>query len=105
MEAGSMEAVSMDALDFAHARGCRTVQINMSPYLGRPDFSGLGARTGPRRIDLVSVADLLRNSVVYAPHSSLQDIKRVPYGFSPAHDMAEVPQFRFEFRQAEKGRE
>ena len=61
----------MDGVVIEHARGCGTVQINMSPYLGRPDFSGLGKRTGPRRIDLVSVADLLRNSVVYAPHSSL----------------------------------
>jgi asparagine synthetase B (glutamine-hydrolysing) len=105
MDAVSIDAVGADAVDVAHGRGCSTVQINMSPYLGRPDFSGLGKRTGPRRIDLVSVADLLRNSVVYAPHSSLQDIKLVPYGFSPDHDMADSPQFRFEFRHAEKGGE
>jgi asparagine synthetase B (glutamine-hydrolysing) len=95
----------MDVVDLSDAEGGRPVQINMSPYLGRPDFSGLGKRSADRRIDLVSVADLLRNSVVYAPHSSLQDIKLVPYGFSPEHDMAASPPFRFPFHHAEKGRE
>jgi asparagine synthase (glutamine-hydrolysing) len=95
----------MDALDLAVPRGRRTVQINVSPYLGRPDFSGLLQRSRPGRIDLVSLADLLRNSVVYAPHSSLQDIKLVPYGFSPDHDMAASPEFRYEFKHANKGKE
>jgi asparagine synthase (glutamine-hydrolysing) len=95
----------MDAVDVADARGRSTMQINMSPYLGRPDFSGLGKRGGARRIDLVSMADLLRNSVVYAPHSSLQDIKLVPYGFSPEHDMEDRPEFRYEFKHANKGKE
>lgn len=79
------------------------MQITMSPYLGRPDFSGLHKRSAASSIDLVSVADLLRNSVVYAPHSSLEDIKLVPFGFSPDHDMQASPKFQFDFRHAEKG--
>jgi asparagine synthetase B (glutamine-hydrolysing) len=92
----------MDLVDAKRAGGHTTVQIIVSPYMGRPDFSGLGKRSDKSRIDLVSVADLLRNSVVYAPHSSLQDIKLVPYGFSPDHDMGDRPEFRYEFKHANK---
>ena len=37
------------------------MQITMSPYYGEPDFSVLAeGRIAEKRIDLISVADLLR---------------------------------------------
>ena len=81
----------------------RPTQITMSPYYGRPDFSGLSEGHGTSRaIDLVSVADILRNAFVYPPHSIFEDIKLVTFGFSPGHDMARAPQFHFRFRDAGK---
>lgn len=77
------------------------MQITMSPYYGNPDFSPLADRSqGPRRMDPVSVADLLRNGFVYPPHSILEDVKLVTYGFSPLQDMHTAPEFRFKFRAA-----
>jgi asparagine synthetase B (glutamine-hydrolysing) len=79
------------------------LQIMMSPYYGRPDFSGLsGASTSPRQIDFVSVADLLRNAFVYPPHSIFEDTKLVTFGFSPAQDMRVSPEFHFKFRDSGK---
>ena len=67
----------------------RPTQITMSPYYGRPYFSGLSEGHGTSRaIDLVSVADILRKAFVYPPHSIFDDIKLVTFGFSPGHDMA-----------------
>lgn len=81
----------------------RPTQITMSPYYGRPDFSGLADEPGTQRnIDLVSVADILRNAFVYPPHSIFEDIKLVTFGFSPGHDMVREPEFRFRFRDAGK---
>lgn len=77
------------------------MQITMSPYYGKPDFSGLAQDDGvQKRVDLVSVADLLRNAFVYPPHSILTGVKLVTFGFSPQHDMHTAPQFRFKFRNA-----
>lgn len=76
----------------------------MSPYLGRPDFSGLAGHA-EAGIDMVSVADILRNSIVFAPHSILEGIKLVPLGFSPQHDMDVEPRFHFDFRHEEKGKD
>lgn len=74
-------------------------QITMSPYYGKPDFSGLAAgRAGGRRIDAVSVADILRNAFVYPPHSIFEDVKLVTFGFSPRADMRAAPEFHFKFR-------
>jgi asparagine synthetase B (glutamine-hydrolysing) len=77
------------------------LQIVMSPYYGEPDFSPL-ARLGEagRRIDRVSVADLLRNGFVYAPHSIFEGVKIVTHGFDPGHDMYGRPEFRFMFRDS-----
>ena len=74
------------------------MQITMSPYYGKPDFSDIPA--APRRIDAVSVADLLRNAFVYPPHSIYEDVKLVTFGFSPQNDMQVDPTFRFKFRNA-----
>lgn len=74
----------------------RRIQITMSPYYGRPDFSALqGERMD---LDRVSIADLLRNGFVYPPHSVYEDVKVVTYGFNPLHDMHERPEFRYRFR-------
>lgn len=75
------------------------MQITMSPYYGKPDFSGL-AGDGAARIDPVSVADLLRNAFVYPPHSIYEGIKLVTFGFSPEQDMRQAPDFHFKFRNA-----
>lgn len=75
------------------------MQITMSPYYGKPDFSSLAAAPA-QRIDPVSVADLLRNAFVYPPHSIYEGIKLVTFGFSPEQDMHTAPRFRFKFRNA-----
>nr|WP_295379758.1 asparagine synthase-related protein [Pseudoxanthomonas sp.] len=75
------------------------MQITMSPYYGKPDFSPLAAAPA-QRIDPVSVADLLRNAFVYPPHSIYEGIKLVTFGFSPEQDMHTTPRFRFKFRNA-----
>ncbi len=83
----------------------RRLQITLSPYYGKPDFSALaGQHTGTERIDLVSVADLLRNGFVYAPHSIFEDVKLATFGFDPQHDMHAMPEFRFLFRDSGKRR-
>ena len=81
----------------------RHVQITMSPYYGKPDFSGLaGGGAGTRKVDAVSVADILRNAFVYPPHSIFEGIKLVTFGFSPHADMRDAPEFHFKFRDAGK---
>ncbi|HEU0306531.1 MAG TPA: asparagine synthase-related protein, partial [Lysobacter sp.] len=76
-------------------------QIETSPYEGTPDLSGLASRR-EGRIDAVSVADLLRNSFVYPPHSILEDVKLVTPGFDAGTDMREAPSFRFQFRERDR---
>lgn len=79
------------------------LQITMSPYYGRPDFSAI--EEDPRRpLDRISLADLLRNGFVYPPHSVYEDVKVVTYGFSPLQDMHERPEFRYRFRDVDKSR-
>jgi hypothetical protein len=81
-------------------RGGR-LQIVMSPYYGQPDFSALdGDYAVNATLDRVSIADLLRNGFVYAPHSIFRDVKVVTSGFDPAHDMHASPEFRFMFRES-----
>ena len=77
------------------------VQLTMSPYYGKSDFSPL---SGDRAhvVDLVSIADLLRNGFVYPPHSVFRDVKLVTFSFDPSHDMHADPQFRFVFREDER---
>ena len=80
------------------------LQITMSPYYGKVDFSSLAdiPADGGARLDRVSLADLLRNGFVYAPHSIFEDTKLATFGFNPAHDMHAEPEFRFLFRDSEK---
>ena len=78
------------------------VQTTLSPYSGdSPDFAVIQtALASDSRIDLVSVADLLRNAFVYPPHSILRNVKLVTLGFDAAHDMHGAPRFRFPFRDS-----
>ncbi len=79
------------------------VQITMSPYYGRPDFSAVdGGGRRRSRLDEVSMADLLRNGFVYPPHSVFEDVKLATFGFDPRHDMHDEPQFHFNFRDSGK---
>ena len=86
--------------------GKQHTQITMSPYYGKPDFSGLGTAGAHRkRLDLVSVADLLRNGFVYPPHSIYEDVKLATFGFDPQDDLHDEAEFRFGFRDSGKGAE
>lgn len=84
----------------------KRLQITMSPYYGSPDFSRLtDTKAYRQRLDLVSVADLLRNGFVYPPHSIFEDVKLATFGFDPGNDLHDDPEFRFEFRESDKRRE
>lgn len=81
----------------------RRRQITMSPYYGTPDFSGLSQGPADRgQLDLVSLADLLRNGFVYPPHSIFRDIKVATFGFNPKSDLYRAPVFHFDFRDRGK---
>jgi hypothetical protein len=78
-------------------------QITMSPYFGKPDFSGLvGDRSTHATLDPVSVADLLRNGFIYAPHSIFENVKLATFGFNPQHEVHGGSEFRFDFRDSGK---
>ena len=79
------------------------MHVNLSPYHGKPDFSRLGGRFDGG-IDLVSVADILRNSIVFAPYSTLEGVKQLPLGFAPQQEMDDAPEFHFDFRHREQSR-
>ena len=100
-----MNVSTLDSRSFAPpaAAAAGPKQITMSPYYGTPDFSGLSGGSAPARpIDMVSVADILRNAFVYPPHSIFQDVKLVTFGFSPSQDMHAAPEFHFKFRDSGK---
>jgi hypothetical protein len=78
----------------------QAIQLTMSPWYGVPDFTPMAAGAAERRLDPVSIVDLLRNGFVYPPHSIFQDVKLVTFGFSPQEDMTGTPEFRFRFRRA-----
>ncbi len=89
-----------------HARKGRHMQITMSPFYGKPDFSALTAHSAAReRIDLVSVADILRNAAVFPPHSIFEGTKMATFGFDPNDDMTGRPPFTYRFRESEKATE
>jgi asparagine synthase (glutamine-hydrolysing) len=74
------------------------MQITMSPYYGKPDFGAVADHlASPHKLDLVSLADLLRNGFVYPPHSILQNVKLATFGFDPEQDMSAAPEYRFPF--------
>ncbi|WP_233840405.1 asparagine synthase-related protein [Dyella sp. 2HG41-7] len=76
-------------------------QINTSPYLRDIDFSPLDRlRGGDLPIDPVSLADLMRLSFVYPPHSIFQNVKLAGTGFDPTQDMHSEPLYHYEFQSA-----
>jgi hypothetical protein len=77
------------------------IQVTTSPYQSGVDFSALeGLDRGNAPIDSVSVADLLRNTFVYPPHSIYRDVKVAASGFNPKQDMHDHPQFHVAFQSA-----
>ena len=73
------------------------IQITTSPYLGEIDFSRLrGRKCGVDALDLISVADVLRNAFVYPPHSIYRDVKLAAFGFDPTLDLFDLADYRFE---------
>jgi len=73
------------------------VQVLFSPYYGDPDFTRIRVAAERSSIDMVSVADLLRNAFVYPPHSIFEKVKLVTYGFCHDDDMRDSPKFQFKF--------
>jgi asparagine synthetase B (glutamine-hydrolysing) len=86
----------------AGTAGCPNVQIDTSPYVGDIDFSPLDGFHGDDVpvVDPVSLADLLRNSFVYPPHSIFRNVKLAGTGFDPTQDMHGAPQYHYKFQSA-----
>jgi hypothetical protein len=77
------------------------IQVNTIPYQDEVDFSPLdGVERGEAALDPVSIADLLRNTFVYAPHSIYKNVKVVATGFDPTQDMHDRPTFHYPFQSA-----
>lgn len=75
--------------------------LHTSPYVGPTDFSPLDARRANRdAIDLVSLADLLRNGFVYAPHTIYRDVKNVATGFAKQQDLEDELHFHFAYQSS-----
>jgi hypothetical protein len=102
LDAAGFRTLDAAAPAFSMSATASPMQITMSPYYGKPDFSGLGGGNAHDGIDPVSVADLLRNAFVYPPHSIYQGVKLATFGFFPHHDMQAAPEFRYRFREAGK---
>lgn len=66
----------------------------------RIDFSPLRDRPPTAAIDLVSMADLLRNAFVYPPHSIYSDVKIAISGFEPGQDLHAQPRFHFPYQSS-----
>jgi asparagine synthetase B (glutamine-hydrolysing) len=76
------------------------MQITMSPFYGKCDFSALAdGRSAQFPVDAVSIADLLRNGFVFPPHSILDGVKLVTFNFDPQQDMRGDPTFAYRFRR------
>lgn len=79
----------------------KRIQIDTCPNRGEVDFSPLdGYDLGPSPLDLVSIADILRNAFVYPPHTIYRDVKIAATGFDPNQDMHDDPPFHFAFQSA-----
>jgi asparagine synthetase B (glutamine-hydrolysing) len=77
------------------------IQIDTSPYISEIDFSPIDRLPGrDLSLDLVSLADLLRNSFVYPPHSIYRNVKLAGTGFDPGQDMHAAPQYHYRFQSA-----
>lgn len=79
-----------------------SIQIIASPFYGEPDFAPLTERTVEGCLDLVSLADLLRNGFVYPPYSIYENVRLVSCGFDPGQDMFDDPVYRPMFGESER---
>ncbi|GLQ89838.1 asparagine synthase-related protein [Dyella flagellata] len=104
MRDSQIDESAMGATNFALSPGPRgrlNVQIGTSPYLREIDFSPLDRlQGGDFRLDPVSLADLMRNSFVYPPHSIYRNVKLAGTGFDPAQDMHGDPRYHYRFQSA-----
>ncbi|WP_284319031.1 asparagine synthase-related protein [Dyella acidisoli] len=77
------------------------IQLNASPYQEEVDFSPLDRlERGEASLDPVSIADLLRNTFVYPPHTIYRNAKVASSGFDPLQDMHDNPRFHYPFQSA-----
>lgn len=77
------------------------IQVNTSAYQDHIDFSPLDElERGEASLDPVSVADLLRNTFVYPPHSIYRNVKVAASGFDPMQDMHDNPRFHYQYQSA-----
>lgn len=77
----------------------KRIQIDTCPNRGGIDFSALSGHDQTQdSIDLVSIADILRNAFVYPPHTIYTNVKIAATGFDANEDMHESPQFHFPFQ-------
>jgi len=95
---------AIQATSFALSSGTPdrlNVQIDTSPYLREVDFSPLDRFHGrDLPVDPVSLADLMRISFVYPPHSIYRNVKLAGTGFDPTQDMHGAPQYHYLFQSA-----
>jgi len=80
----------------------KKIRIPASPYAGEADFSvlntfGVGGGTS---IDMVSLADLLRNSFVYPPHTIYNDVNILTTGFAVQHGTQDELRFHLDYQSA-----
>lgn len=99
---GSSASARSDAGSDASVPARERLQFVMSPYHGSCDFSRLAGVAPGATLDLVSIADLLRNGFVYPPHSIFEGVKLVTSSFSPDDDMHAAPRPRFLFREQDR---
>lgn len=78
------------------------IHIRTSPYAGEVDFSALdtAVATDGASIDMVSLADLLRNSFVCPPHTIYNDVKSLTTGFAVQHGAQDELFFHLAYQSA-----
>ena len=77
------------------------IQLHTAPCQDKVDFSPLDElERGEASLDPVSIADLLRNTFVYPPHSIYRNVKVAASGFDPTQDMHDNPRFHYPFQSA-----
>jgi len=79
----------------------KKIHIHTSPHGGEVDFSPLetpGAHHAS--IDMISLADVLRNGFVYPPHTIYNDVKNIATGFSFLPGVEDEPRFHFPYQSS-----
>lgn len=77
----------------------KKIHLYTSPHAGEVDFSPLNTPDARQAsIDMVSLADLLRNGFVYPPHTIYSDVKNIATGFSALPGVEDEPRFHFAYQ-------